>query len=71
MDRTIDCLFRLEFSFNSLSPLAGGAFIKDVKIKMSQNLIKHISTNFFNFGAKSQQSHYLFLIVSKKSYINF
>ena len=36
-------------------------------IKMSQPLIKHISTNFLNFGAKYCQSHYLFLLVSKNS----
>ena len=32
----------------------------NLQLKMSQNLIKHISTNFFNFGTKSHQSHYLF-----------
>ena len=31
-----------------------------ILLKMSQNLIKHISTNFLNFGTKSHQSHYLF-----------
>ena len=29
-------------------------------VKMSQNLIKHTSTNFLNFGVKSHQSCYLF-----------
>ena len=29
-------------------------------LKMSQNLIKHISTNFLNFGTKFQQSLQLF-----------
>ena len=29
-------------------------------LKMSQNLIKHISTKFLNFGTKSHQSRYLF-----------
>ena len=33
---------------------------RSVYIKMSQPLIKHISTNFFNFGVKSCQSRYLF-----------
>ena len=34
-------------------------------LKMSQLLIKHISTNFLNFGTKSCQSRYLFWLVSK------
>ena len=32
-------------------------------LKMSQPLIKHIRTNFLNFGAKSCQSRYLFWLV--------
>ena len=32
---------------------------------MSQPLIKHITTNFLNFGTKSCQSRYLFWLVSK------
>ena len=40
-------------------------------LKISQNLIKHISTNFFSFVAKSHQSHYLFWLVLKKIWNKF
>ena len=30
---------------------------------MSQQMINHMSTNFLNFGAESQQSRYLFWLV--------
>ena len=37
----------------------------DIQVKISQQWIKHISTNFLNFAAKSCQSQYLFWLVPK------
>ena len=43
----------------------GKVIIFEIKyIKMSQNLVMHISSIFLDFGAKSHQSHYLFSLVS-------
>ena len=33
-------------------------------LKMSQNLIKHIGTKYLNFGTKSHQSRYWFVLIS-------
>ena len=59
--------------FHFFQKLSGGVwnFFSSIFLKMSQNLITHISTNFFNFGVKSHQSCYLFWLVSKNHRLFF